>query len=42
VATSPTLGGVLGIALLRERVTRLQALGIAIGLFAIVLLAHSG
>jgi drug/metabolite transporter (DMT)-like permease len=40
VATSPTVGGILGILVLRERVTRLQALGIAAGLVAIVLLAR--
>src|SRR5439155_23559340 len=40
VATSPTIGGVLGIIALRERVARHQAIGIAIGLAAIVLLAR--
>jgi drug/metabolite transporter (DMT)-like permease len=40
VATSPSLGGLLGIAVLKERVTRLQALGIAMGLVGIVLLAR--
>jgi drug/metabolite transporter (DMT)-like permease len=40
VATSPALGGLLGIVVLKERVTRLQALGIAVGVVGIVLLAR--
>src|SRR2546428_6175157 len=40
VATSPALGGLLGIAVLKERVTRPQALGIAVGIVGIVLLAR--
>jgi drug/metabolite transporter (DMT)-like permease len=40
VATSPALGGLLGIVALKERVTRLQALGIAVGVVGIVLLAR--
>lgn len=41
VATSPALGGLLGIVLLRERVNRRQLVGIGVGLVAIVLLARS-
>src|SRR5437867_8427139 len=40
VATSPALGGLLGIVVLKERVTRLQTLGIAVGIVGIVLLAR--
>jgi len=40
VATSPALGGLLGIVVLGERVSRRQAIGIALGLVAIVLLAR--
>jgi drug/metabolite transporter (DMT)-like permease len=40
VATSPALGGLLGILVLKEAVTRRQALGIAIGVVGIVLLAR--
>jgi drug/metabolite transporter (DMT)-like permease len=40
VATSPALGGLLGILVLKERITRLQALGIAVGIVGIVLLAR--
>ncbi len=39
VATSPALGGLLGIFALKEHASRRQYLGIAIGLVAIVLLA---
>lgn len=39
VATSPALGGLLGIAVLREGVTSRQLAGIALGAFAAVLLA---
>jgi uncharacterized membrane protein len=39
VATSPALGGLLGIVVLGERVGRPQSIGIALGLVAIVLLA---
>ena len=41
VATSPALGGLLGILLLKERATRPQVFGIAIGIVAIVLLARA-
>ena len=40
VATSPSLGGLAGIAFLREGATRRQLAGIALGLAAIVLLAR--
>ncbi len=40
VATSPALGGLLGIVVLKERVNLRQSLGIAVGLVAIVLLAR--
>lgn len=39
VATSPTLGGLLGILVLKEHTTRRRRAGIAIGLLAVVLLA---
>ena len=39
VATSPTLGGLLGIVLLKERTSKMQRAGIATGLLAMVLLA---
>ena len=39
VATSPTLGGLLGILVLKEHTTPRQRAGIAIGLLAVVLLA---
>lgn len=39
VATSPSLGGLLGIVLLRERATRRQLAAIVVGVIAIVLLA---
>lgn len=41
VATSPALGGLAGIVLLRERATVGQVGGIALGIVAIVLLARS-
>ena len=40
VATSPALGGLLGILVLKETVARRQAVGIAVGLVGIVLLAR--
>lgn len=40
VATSPTLGGLLGIIVLKERTTARQRLGILIGLLAMLLLAR--
>ena len=40
VATSPALGGLLGIVLLKERASALQLWGIAAGLVGIVLLAR--
>lgn len=42
VATSPALGGLLGVVVLRERTTRLQYVGIALGLLGAVLLALPG
>jgi uncharacterized membrane protein len=39
LATSPALGGLLGILLLREGVTSSQLAGIALAAFAAVLLA---
>jgi len=39
VATSPALGGLLGVVTLREAVTTRQLAGIALGAFAAVLLA---
>lgn len=42
VATSPALGGVLGIIALRERASRHQLVGIAVGVVGIVLLASAG
>jgi uncharacterized membrane protein len=39
VAVSPALGGLLGILVLKERASRRQYAGIAVGLMAIVLLA---
>ena len=41
VATSPALGGLLGIVLLREQVVTRQLVGIATGVAAVVLLATS-
>ncbi len=42
VATSPALGGLLGIIMLREVVTSRQLAGLALGTFAAVLLATAG
>jgi uncharacterized membrane protein len=42
VATSPSLGGLAGVLVLRETATRRQLAGIITGLVAIVLLARSG
>jgi uncharacterized membrane protein len=42
VATSPSLGGLAGVLILRERAGARQLAGIAVGLIAIVLLARSG
>lgn len=42
VATSPVLGGLLGIVVLRERTTARQSAGIAVGLVGILLLARPG
>lgn len=39
VAVSPALGGLLGILVLKERASRRQYVGIAVGLMAVVLLA---
>ena len=41
VATSPALGGLLGIIVLREGITSRQLAGIALGAFAAVLLANA-
>ncbi|MDQ2952857.1 MAG: EamA family transporter [Chloroflexota bacterium] len=40
VATSPALGGLLGIIALKERVDRRQAVGIAVGVLGIIVLAR--
>ena len=42
VATSPSLGGLAGIAVLRERVSAWQLFGILLGLAAVLLLAREG
>ena len=42
VATSPALGGLLGVVVLKERATRLQYVGIALGLLGAALLALPG
>jgi uncharacterized membrane protein len=41
VATSPALGGLLGLIVLRERASRRQLVGIALGVVAAVLLASA-
>ena len=42
VATSPSLGGLAGIVLLRESATKRQLVGIGLGLAAVVILARQG
>ena len=42
VATSPSLGGLAGIVLLRERFSARQLVGILLGLVSVVLLARAG
>lgn len=42
VATSPALGGLLGVVVLKERATRLQYVGIVLGLLGAALLALPG